>query len=582
MGAEQESKGESTGNPSSPGAIPFRGRVLDIATGDPIGHALVRAGDLQAPVDAGGRFECERALPPGVKSIEFHDPFLGRPLGTVAREELELDPREEGSWIARIPIGPTYRLVAPEGAAPDLAGWRGRLIESDLKKENHIGEFQPIHPGPPPFLRSADPWTPNEPGNRFLIEVAGPCKRGWSGLLDSAVGVYREPVPLSIYDSERTLRGRVVDPEGDGVGDASVMVVPLEHPQTGNWVETTTDPDGSFELRGFEPGPHRLFARSRPGETPRTRRVDVDSCETVVEDIVVPARPGAGNILGRLVNASGAALDESQHLLLRGLDGSFEQVVASSPGCEPSLLPNGKIVNARGRPGEQIFQFDGVPAGLFELSVISNDVVPWNPPAARISPPCDDAVFKRRDDLPLREVRFTALDSETGAELGWFSVHWADRDIRAGQVWLQAGERIPLPPAGRSLEWIVSAQGYRPVRVAERDLRETAEGLEATVRLRRGWGSRFVLRNNDIGLDTNDYFEDWVHAIVRPPVAGAAILADRQVIGHSDRNGEVLLELDHPPAHVEIRAPGWRVIRQSWPQEGWHDYEDYLVWLIAE
>ncbi len=81
-----------------------------------------------------------------------------------------------------------------------------------------------------------------------------------------------QTIPAMVMSGLHTIRGRVVDRQGNPVGGAQVF-------QTGDGPKRTaseTDSDGRFALDGFRPGPVFLFARRdgfrfhgqliRPGE----------------------------------------------------------------------------------------------------------------------------------------------------------------------------------------------------------------------------------------------------------------------------------------------------------------------------
>jgi len=291
-------------------------------------------------------------------------------------------------------------------------------------------------------------------------------------------------------------------------------------------------------------------------------------------------------IEGRLVSATGQALEEQERVRLRALDGPGPELLdVTSPGGQVFSFSARQWIRADEEDGQLVFEFNEVPAGRFELSVVSGGLFLWDPPALVVEAPTEDAVFTRRDDLAQLGLLLRAVDAQSGDALGRFRVQ-----LQTGSAWNPGTLEVsdPAQPlavltAGLSFRWSVYADGYRPMHGDERDLERSERGLEATIPLTRGFGARFVLRDLDTGF-LHDDEPGLVSALLRPPVAGATILADGDAAATSDSLGLADVQLDKEPARIEIRAPGWRVLGSSQFQDGriLGQARDVLVWMIAE
>lgn len=574
--------------PAALTAAPLRGLVVDVATGEPVGLLRLVAGHIDTPVDAAGRFAADRALADDVEELEFHDPVHGSHVRSVQRDALVPDP--DVGWIASIRVGPTYRLSVPEAREPDLAGWRACLIEFPEDGSEAIsGSWAPLHAGEPPFLRYDNPWKPNRARSTFRVSLsnADGTRSGTSAALDSAIGIYPEVVVVHADQQLASVRGRLVDAEGRGKR-GFVQAVPLgEPPSRHAFPAEETGDDGAFAFLGLAPGPYRFLARSRRGEPTQEKRVDVPPGATTLADFVVPVQVGVGMIQGRLVSASGHGLETQELVRLRALGGGLEMLDTSSSG--DVFISGGHILRpgGDGSAGDaHVFEFNEVPAGRFELSVVPRDGWLWDPPTLVVEAPSDAAVFTRRDDLARSELFLAALDAASGEPLPF-----AVAQLQLGGAWDESARLLdpksdgPLATlsAGAPLRWSVSAPGYRPVRGTEADLEKTARGLEGRIRLDRGWGVRLVLRDYGQGF-LHDDAEGLVTALQHAPIANAVILANGRKVATTGADGVADVLLDKKPGGLEIQAAGWHVLRSSGfdGKRLTADVPEVLVWMVAE
>lgn len=155
-----------------------------------------------------------------------------------------------------------------------------------------------------------------------------------------------------------------------------------------------------------------------------------------------------------------------------------------------------------------------------------------------------------------------------GEDLSWRPDHggsarrvWRVRgwiDDRSGEfefVHLEPGEyelieEVPRELADGALFWTLWAPGYR---VAAGDGSAFDAGTQrdgrlvrvAEVRLMRGWGELVLAR----------------HAGGGAPLEGVEVLLDGVPAGSTDADGRLLVEAGTPPAHVELRREGFRLVR---------------------
>lgn len=589
--ADLPAPGEGPGAEPALAAAPLRGLVVDVATGEPVGHLRLLAGDIDTAVDGQGRFAADRVLADDVEELEFHDPVHGSHVRSVPREALVPDP--DVGWIASIRVGPTYRLSVPEARDAGLAGWTACLIElPEDGSEGILGAWAPIHPAghtvEPPFLRYDNPWKPNRARSTFRVSVsnADGTRSGTSAALDSAIGIYPEIVVVHADQVLASVRGRLVDTEGHGKR-GFVQAVPLgEPPSRHAFPAVETGDDGAFAFSGLAPGPYRFLARSRRGEPTQEQRVDVPPGVTTLPDFVVPVQVGVGMIQGRLVSASGHGLETQELVRLRALGGGLEMLDSSSSGG--LFISGGHIL--RGEDGfadaALVFEFNEVPAGRFELSVVPRDGWLWDPPTLVVEAPSDAAVFTRRDDLARSELFLAALDAASGEPLPF-----AVAQLQLGGAWDESARLLdpkgdgPLATlsAGAPLRWSVSAPGYRPARGTEADLEKTARGLEGRIPLDRGWGVRLVLRDYGQGF-LHDDAEGLVTALQHAPIANALVLANGRKVATTGADGVAEVVLDQKPGGLEVQAAGWHVLRSSGfdGKRLTSDVPEVLVWMVAE
>ncbi|MEM7305273.1 MAG: carboxypeptidase-like regulatory domain-containing protein [Planctomycetota bacterium] len=565
---------------------PFRGLLLDVATDEPIARAHLVAGRLDAETGADGRWRSDAELPDSVEQLEFHDRHSGTHIRTVSRSAL-LPDIDEG-WIARIAIGPTFRLVVQGAGAFEPEGWSARLVEVHRDGRESAGSWTRLRDTDPTWFRYDNPWEPNEDGSSFRVDVRSSdgTQAGSSSELRSAVGIYPEIVVVHADARLAALTGRVIDTSGDPKKSATVTLARIGAAFEGDAAEprysTRSEGDGTFVLGAISPGEYDLVVRPRRGEAPHRQRLLLDPGMTRLPDIIVDRQVGVGMIEGLLKSADGRRLASPEVVRLRAVDGrSFELFDVSSPqGRRGYYRPNGLGIGGSD-PTNHGFEFNEVPAGEYELSVVSQQGYAWTPASVRVTAPDDKAVFTRLDAVVHGRYRFRVLDAESEAPIEPFYVQ-----RQAGARWTaeadewRASSSFVAPEA--SFEWTVSAPGYAAARGTQADFQAEGEDRVATVLLERGYDVRLLFRELTAGFGLDDD-DGLVAAMERPPLDGVRVLADGALVATSV-GGEATVRLARAPQRLEVRADGFRPVESQRFRGGriQGPERDVIVWMVRE
>lgn len=202
---------------------------------------------------------------------------------------------------------------------------------------------------------------------RIALRAAGEVRvtAGQSETMDWVVQTKRAEVseaePRAIVDLslQRTagLEGRLTRSDGGDLTDVEITVRPIA--SDGEALQTKTDAQGDFLLRGFTPGPHLVYGSVKIGMGRRMNvhgRVDLAAGESlVIEDVLRPA----AIVTGRVVDGSGNVVTGTNVTLQARLDaltvhsdrtdaaGRFE--IDGLYTCEYVLLSTGKLVDGTRR-----------------------------------------------------------------------------------------------------------------------------------------------------------------------------------------------------------------------------------------
>jgi hypothetical protein len=301
---------------------------------------------------------------------------------------------------------------------------------------------------------------------------------------------------------------------------------------------------------------------ARPGIHATPIRFELAPCAPPAAE---PARDPGGSVTGLLASITGAHLPAGS-VLLRGTDGA-------------------RIFRAEPRATERgaTFHFEGVPFGEYELFPPMDDGLPWEPRNLRVSVPARDLVLTCRDDVAARALRVEAYDRESGEPLAEVGVCvLVDRYRLGKEAALALGpapRALPLAfgasaarvPEGAPVLWLVECPGYLSAQGDETDLRATPAGWLVRVRLAPAWRADLTVGQLESGAFT--------------PLAGARLVTvGGSLLGTSDRDGRLYLELSYDPGRVRLELDGWRVRRWEGFRNGRRIDPDgpHGVWMARE
>lgn len=546
-----------------PGTSRIRGRVIDAGT--------------QAPVVPGVRLELHHRARRIVETVELAADgtfeSVGRfPARGVRPQVLELHggevlpsrARAGETWTIEVDPGWLYYLdlAAPDGLVPD--GGLARLLQSRSSDGAPASELFEVS-SRIALSGEAHPYalfrTALREGERTIVAVEAACPRGrLSGRVevDPRRGIHPEArVDLRL---EPSARGRVVDLDGEPVEDAAVLLLPLEDSPSGSDGGDRREETGSLGTFVFEALEEREYRSSATFGFARSEPIRFRAApgENDLGDIALPLAADAGTISGALIGPEG---EEPFGVLVLESRDTGKRLVTTTE-LEIHLFRS----SDDDEDGVARFEFERVPAGSYELSVI--DVAGWKfePESIAVSPPLETVEFRA---IPRVRERWYVSVRDVGSEgpiqkytvLGRTHDQWLPV-VDEGDDWFFGGE-----------SWIVVAGGRRPARLERSDFHRASsprrndsdpggDGLvdawRAEIGLERGYGLALVFKNGeDDSLQATGNLESWI----APPLTGVRVLADGRPVATSDADGLALLSLEREPAALEFVLDGWRVGR---------------------
>gem|GEM_PF-3588694 len=436
---------------------PFRGRLVDAATDEPLPDYVVELVDARGwrrtlCSDGRGRLELSGLFARG--PIEFRG--CAEELGPErARRLLAVhEHRPAGasppSVSIALPSGPTYRLrlEMPPGLTPtDL---RASIAPRSwtLERVADYAETFPLRAGDPPWVRFPLEVVRAQEAQLVVTDAA----RRWSGQspVEAGPGLHPSPVPLRL-ERRAYLRGRVVDDSGEAVPRAQVELARVGDSTSDGPRRTDSNGLGTFHFEGLEAGRYELFARHRRSGLGRLAlEVGTETSEPVV--LRLEAHDLAGDVAG----------------LARSLSGSFRGPVLIELlplGSTAELVPRRRLRprwEEHGGAWEAPFRFEGVPRGRYELRSTAEEVEFVVEPRAReLSPPAEGLDLLVRDDLPRYRLGLLVVDADSGR---W--IHGAQLRIvdAAGELAFEGTATHWGPPRrfadGEDFSWVLEHPGH--------------------------------------------------------------------------------------------------------------------------
>jgi hypothetical protein len=531
-----------------------RGRLVDARTLEPIQDALVVAGRSKAVTDAGGWFDAQESLDELGEVLVLN--VGGLATHTVARERWL---KEDDHWRVPLAIGPTYWLWFGCGVAFEHSGWESRLTWDGAKDR----AWRDVSASSPPYLRYDAPLSGPSDGGPCWIEA-----RSRDGLTEARGEVKAlfgvSDVALACRPRV-VVRGRVLDALGRPLGAVGVSAVHISDAGMER-LNTKSDATGAYQLVASEPGRIQLQLTSTAETRGRQFALELPRGLTQAPNIVFDARDPPGSIRGRLKSRSGERVAGT--VRVRALDGS---------GYEQECWSNG------------MFALESVPRGRFEVSIVSDSAFPCAPIAQQVEVPAEGLVFTQEDGGGTRNFHFEATDENSGEPLQSVRVEVRSttgavivRDLKRDEV-LQLASNVLF-------QWRAWVGGYGLTSGDESAFAPEGDGLVARIAMHKGFSTRLVLREWS-EIENAEPVPVPVHALPKaerssPSAAqrprsfkdpgtefrttrrrgdssrfeGAEILADGVLVARADGLGVAELDLVSPPARIDVRLPGWRVL----------------------
>jgi hypothetical protein len=526
------------------GFAPFRARLVDEQTREPVPHYFVRIGSQlggrsNAWSNAEGVLTSEHDHPESTLLLFGYDvlhPDLGSgELKPNWYREVPHTPRDGASEELElaIPVGPTYRieLDAPAQAPRDrlLA-----LVGTSVTPFPRASSAR--HPGVGVVRTNDGIWV------RFPPRGRGPASAGslsvysldgcWFG--DGPVTTRRgiDPQSVSIRLERRArIFGRAVDGQGGAVAKAQLTLFGRD--RSGDFARlelAESSANGLFEFPFAPAGAYVVRGMSLSTET-REFAFDVLEGEDFEFELVMPLLSRKGPVSG-IVRAA------------PGLEFTTCKLFLASTRHPGQILEQRSAFEARERGREVAFEFLDTPAGEYSLTVDA-----WGASDGLTREVRIDVLAPREGivvELPSAEnllcIELNAVDARSQAQVGrtWFELANNGACDYGESLGPRVERCLPAEFVAGSRWWLAAA-GYRPASGEVSALEFLGGVANLRVELTPGWG---------VGLE-----------VLGPeftPLAGVDVVADGKKVATTDSAGRALLALDEKPTALELRRAGWR------------------------
>lgn len=282
---------------------------------------------------------------------------------------------------------------------------------------------------------------------------------------------------------------------------------------------------------------------SRDPDGDATAPPDDEGCTLDPTATQSPGAPRvAGAIRGVLVREGGAWTSET----LPAPNTVLLDLVSASHPERPALRPEFLRTNAADGTFEWSFEFADVPEGEYVLTLSALGSLRWSPTTLRVRAPQAGLVFTRYDGDRVETLGFDVLDAESGERIAGFDARHIQVTVNAESgVFLHTGPLdLAALPLDARFQWSISSPGYATAFGDETAFVRDGERRVATVRLTRGWSTKYFVLVRDP---------------VARPAAGAEIVQDGARIGFTGADGMLVSSGAGAPARVEVHFAGFHV-----------------------
>lgn len=526
------------------GFAPFRARLVDEVTREPVPHYLVRVGDqLGARASAWsnelGELVGEQQLPESLLLLFFYDVLHPDRGGSQAEpycyREVRHTPRDGASEELElaIPVGPTYRLDL-DAPAQALDGRLLAHVSRAGASFPRAGSAQHPHVG---VVRSNDGfWVrlPPQAARGFDPAVLGVFSLDgrWfgEGPVSTRRGIDPVRVPIRLERRSRLL-GRVLDDRGDAIAKATLTLFGVDRDGAFSRLETAaSSANGLFEFPFAPPGLY-IVRGTAAGAEARELEIAAPHGEDVEFELVLPLLVQQSIVSGVVIAPRDSELAKCNVLIAssRHAGQLFQQraVFVDTPG---GLVASFEFREAPA--GEYVLHVSAWSASGGELQDITVDV----------TAPSEDVVVELPAARGLLCIEPQAVDADSKAPIEAITLELqAEGAARRGPLLGRRDDGCLSSESLPTTRWVLGAEGYRPVTGAAASLDFVGGVAKLTVELTAGWGVMLEVLGPG-------------HA----PLADVEVLADGKPVATTDSAGRALLSLAKRPRALELRRTGWR------------------------
>ena len=520
---------------------PLKGRVVNAVTGEPLSGARISFGEQEVLSGAGGEFLTQRGLSEGAVAIRGVDSLNGfAPVGGLGVLIVEPDLEAQGALEIRLRVGATVSidLTVPSGceetdfiikaSAPDK-------FSPSLKTGNRA---KLIRRGDEWIARLMPSYTHDEACSTATELTVFSRDRLWCGSTTIRWGRGTKRAALSLGKCSG-LRGTIVDDSGSLVPRARLALAPsapgmVNGTRVIKWWSATS---GHYFMEALRPGTYDLFVVSPQLELGHTS-IDIHD-RVLTKDIEVRAADEVGSILGILRSPANAV-----------------RLALSSP-TNPVLRRERRVKRVRDGPLD--FEFRDLPSGRYVVEVEWPSRLCWAPCRREVEVKGGTTCrLTFHQETLARSTSFTVNNARLSGGPNPF--YWC---VQVETKWVEglacSGDvvTVRVPEASDPIVTIYSPE----FRLHRGQLRLTKQE-PAMIQLAPGWGAIVKVLDAD-----------------RVVVSGAQVFADNKLIGRTDREGLLFVNLDRRP---DVIAVAGYEVRSVTPGRGRGSGQDGTIDVLVE